>query len=407
MRLKIKDNNIIPFPFVRIFLLLYISFNCIGLINFPFYKNTLNDSSNFILFIVGLLGFTLGFLTFRKLKILKSSLSISKNRTKNIKIFLVMSVFLASFFIVLTNALAGGIIILSGTKRFTSFAITNLCVYSSIVMTIVYFSNRLLQDKKITFMNVIFIVFLSLLIISLGYRSPVISLLGGLYIVFYSIRNSHQNSLKKIFSTKIIISALLFLIIMSYIASFRVSLKWDVNSFYKNINYEYVEKKAFLKPIVPIVSLFRYDQEVVNKLIKKSEGNYMYLKFAFSNIQTLLPGEQLGARNIVGKMIGSRDSPTGKPWSITPTLQGAFFVDGGFFFTFIGFFFTAAFIEVLRKVIKKNRDPFYFTLYGLMVVGILKSIHTGYFDVSMYILIVILFSLRFLTFNIKYTFKMK
>lgn len=405
MYLNKNDSKIIPFPFVRIFLLIYIVFNLIGLINFPFYKSELYDNSNIYLFIVGLLGSIFGVISFRKLKLLNNSSYEAKNRSKNIFTLLAIIFSLALFFIILTNVLSGGVIVLSGDKRFASFAVTNLLVYSSIVMTHVYFSNRLLRNKKITWLNLFFLIFLSLLIISLGYRSPIITLLGGFFVIFYSIRNKFQNDLKKIFSFKILVSAFTFLIIMSYIASFRVSLKWDIDKFYKNIDNEVINENTYLRPLVPIVSLFRYDQEVVGKLISETKDNYMYLGFAISNILTILPGEQLGARNIVGEIINAREAPSGKPWSITPTLQGAFFIDGGYIFTFIGFYLTTSFMEILRKVIKFKRDPFYFALYGLMVVAFLKSIHTGYFDVSMYIIILMLFILRFLCFKIKYNFK--
>ena len=405
MFLRESESKIYPFPFVRIFLLIYVVFNLIGLINFPFYKKELSDYSNIYLFIIGLSGYIFGSIIFRNFKIFNIYSSKVKNKSKNIQLFFFISISLALFFIILTNVLNGGIIVLSGDKRFASFAITNLLVYSSIVMTLVYFSNRLLRNKKITWHNLFLIAFLCLSIISLGYRSPVVSLLGGLYIIFYSIRNDFQNNLKKIFSLKVLISAFVFLFIMSYIASFRVSQKWDIDKFYKNINNEVINENSYLRPIVPVISLFRYDQEVVNKLISETKDNHMYLGLAFSNIITVLPGEQLGARNIVGEIINSRETPSGKPWSITPTLQGAFFVDGGYIFAFVGFFFTAAFIEVLRKIIKIKKDPFYFALYGLMVVAVLKSIHTGYFDVSIYITVFILFVLRFFCFDINYKLK--
>ena len=405
MFLNKNDSKVKPFPFVRIFLLIYVVFNLIGIINFPFYKKELSDNNNVYLFIIGLLGYIFGFIILRRSRIFKNYSFESKNKSKNIQSLFFISISLALFFIILTNVLSGGIIVLSGDKRFASFAITNLLVYSSIVMTLVYFSNRLLRNKKITWLNLFLVIFLCLSIISLGYRSPVVSLIGGFYIIFYSIRNDFQNNLKKIFSFKIFISAFVFLIIMSYVASFRISQKWDIDKYYKNISSEVINQNSYLRPIVPVISLFRYDQEVVSKLVSETEDNHMYLGLAFSNIITILPGEQLGARNIVGKIIGSRDTPSGKPWSITPTLQGAFFIDGGYIFTFIGFFLTAAFIEILRKIIKIKKDPFYFALYGLMVVAVLKSIHTGYFDVSIYITVFILFVLRFFCFNINYKLK--
>jgi len=400
---RINSVNIRPFPFVRVFLIVYILFNIVGIINFPIYNRIIKENYTVYLFFIGLTGFILGVVSFRKLNFNILKTDLKEKKTNLIKIWLLVICLTCFGLIFLTNLLSGGIIILSGDKRFTSFAFTNLFVFASIIISLTYFANKLLNNRKISFFDFSFLLIQALFFLSLGYRSPLISLLGGFYIVFYSIRNDFQERFKRIFSWKILIGGMGFLILMSYIASFRVSLKYDLDRYYRNIDKKVLKENSYLTPLVPVIALFRYDQEVVDKLVQVTKDDPMYLGLAFSNIVTVLPGDQLGARNIVGKIIGARETPEGKPWSTTPTLQGAFFVDGGYAFVFVGFFFTAFFMEYLRKLILCKRDPFLFSLYGLVVVATLKCIHTGYLDVSFYIIIFVLFVLRFLVLNINYS----
>lgn len=376
--------------------------NMIGIINFPIYERYLENNRVLLLFLIGLVGFVFGALLFRVLKLNIKETEPKFSKTKLIRILFYFWNFFAFILITLTTIRNGGFIILQESTRFKTFAITTLVVYFAIIMTMVYYANRFLENKRIGLLDILFLISQCILILSLGYRSPIISLLGGLFVIFYSIRNDHQNRFKKIFSWKVISGALVFLVAMSYIASFRVSQKYNVEDYFRNIDRDVLEKHPYLEPIVPAIALFRFDQEVVDKLIKKTGGDPMYLGLAASNILTLMPGEQLGARNIIGELTGAPKTVEGKPWSITPTLQGALFVDGSYFFVFFGFFLTALIMEYLRKLIIKKKNPFTIALYGLSVIAFLKCIHTGYLDVSFYIIIFLLFVMKFLVYNVNY-----
>src|SRR5690606_12506284 len=182
----------------------------------------------------------------------------------------------------------------------------------------------------------------------------------------------------------------------------RVSQDYDVERYFRNIDSKYIDNNVFLKPYMSTLSVFRYDQEVVTTLIKKTKGNHYYGELAVSNILTLLPGAQLGARNKIGEIIEARKFPDGKPWSITPTLQGALYVDGGMPVVFIGFFILAALIEFLKKFMISRKDPFSVVLYALLAVNSVMLIHTGYFDVLVFILIGLILILQFITMRIRY-----
>lgn len=403
MQNKLNKFKISPFPTVRLFLIFYLFLNLVGVFNLPIYSREIDVQNVLKVFFLGILGFSMGVLILRGINVKFKKIEPNQLKSNNLKFFFLVINLFTFLLVAYTNVRNGGIIILSEDSRFTTFAITNLFVFTSIVITIAYYANRLLQNNKIGFFDILFLLFQSFLFLSLGYRSPLISLLGGLFVVFYTIRNDYQNKLKKIFSWKVILGALVFLILMSSIASFRVSRKYDVDKFYKNINIEVLKENTLLKPFIPTLALFRHDQEVIDKLIEKRSGKPMYMGLALSNVLTLLPGEQLGARNIIGDIIQARKNPEGKPWSITPTLQGAFFVDGGYLFVFIGFFFTAIVLELLRKLILKQQNPFVLTFYGLMVVAALKCIHTGYVDAPFFIILILLFILKFLVYNVNYS----
>jgi len=401
----ISKVDIRPFPLVRIFIIIYLGLNLIGIINFPIYNDRISSNGVIYVFLLGLFGFVLGSILARGFNMGIKEKPIRRDKSKIINTAFILSNVVTLGFIIYTNVKSGQIILFSKGSRFEIFAFTNILIYVTIILTMVYYAERLLRNNKMRIFDILFLVFQAILFLSLGFRSPVISILGGMYIVFYSIKNEHQNKLKKIFSWKILLVVLVFISLMSSIAVLRVSQKYDVNKYFKNIDKSVLKNNPYLKPFIPTLALFRYDQEVVGKLIRKTQGDPMYMRLAFSNVITILPGPQEGARNIIGRLTDAPKKFDGKYWSITPTLQGAFFVDGGYFLVFFGFFLTAITMEYIRKLIIKKRNPFIFALYGLTVVALLKCIHTGYEDVSFFILIGILLVLKFLIYNINYRIK--
>lgn len=394
--------SISPFPIVRVFLAVFLFINLIGIINLPIYNDSLDDVKVTYLFLIGLVSFVFSAMLFRifRFRISERNLNLDKHRIIKLLFVIINAITFVS--IIYTNIRNGEIIILSQDARFNPAVITGLFVYMSIVITLAYYASILLENRKLKKRHLFFIALQALLFLSLGFRSPLVSLLGGFFVVFYTIRNDYQNGFKKIFSFKILLGVFLFLALMSSIATFRVSRKYDVGKYYKNLNEEVLKDNSYLTPIAPTMALFRYDQQMVSILIKEKEGDHMYLGLAAANVLTLLPGTQWAARNIIGDITGARKRPDGVPWSITPTLQGALFVDGGYIFVGIGFLLAALLMEVLRKYIIKRKNPFIIALYGIITVALLKCIHTGYVDVPFFFIIVSLFLLKFIVYNINY-----
>ncbi|MDR6299815.1 oligosaccharide repeat unit polymerase [Mesonia maritima] len=390
-----------PLPFLRIFISLFLLINLLGIINFSFYETRLEVKSLIYLLATGLTGILFGNLFIRFLKL---PISESKGVFKS-NLFLIiyyLSNFLSITLITITHILNKGIIIMQGDKRFITFSYTNLFIYTAIITTIVY-SAILLQEKLRFTKRFLFFLFLqSLFVLSMGYRSPLIILIGGVVIVFLIIDNGYFNNIKKFFTPDKLLILIVAFTTMSAISYYRVSQQYDPNKFFKNIDFNNLEDKPYLKPIMPTLAVFRYDQQVILKLIEETENNHLFGKLAITNFLTILPGKQLGVRNKIGEIVDARKLPDGTPWSITPTLQGALFVDGGYIAVYIGFFIVGFFAEFLKKLMVSKKDPFTITIYSLFIINTLMLIHTGYYDLLFFILLVLIILLKFITYRINF-----
>jgi len=397
-----KDEiKIIPLPFLRIFLVIFSLISLVGIINFPFYVNDLDNRELYILFILGGLGFFLGSLLLRTLK-LKINISKKGKFKPKILYFLFIGVnFIGFLLIIVTHIKNGGITILSAGKRFQAIPLTNIFVYAGIMLTLIYIGQKLLENNRFKKRYLVFFSIQSVIILTLGMRSPLIILLGGGAIIFFTIRNDYQNKYKKIFTLKNLLGVLAVILLMSYVSSYRTSLKYDLKKYYRNMDHTYFKDKPVLKQFVPTLALFRYNQQVVIKLIEETKDNHYYLGLAASNFISAMPGKQLAARNVIGKIIGARDNPNGQPWSVTPTLQGALFVDGGRVLVFLGFFMIGFIIDFIKKITVQNKDPFYLTIYTLFVINTLMILHTGYYDLIFYIMLFIILASKFVSTRIK------
>ena len=383
MSIKIK-----PLPFIRIFLIIYSIVNVIGFINFPFYKNTYNNSKLVFIFIIGFLGLLLGKLASQFIHIKKKKQKGSFKKVRFIMYIFIINI-MSILSIIFLNYKNGHIILFQNSSRFASYFIINVFVYAIIILYISYFSNLLLENKPISKKNIFFIILQSFFVISMGYRSPLIILFGCVGVVFLVIKNNYQNKYKKIFTVRNMIIFLIFIYIMTSISSYRRSQKYSFRKYYRNINMNYIDKRPLLKAYVPTISLLRYNQLVVYQLIKKTENKHLKGKLFLSNFVVLLPGTHLSARNIIGKILGKRKMPNGKPWSITPTLQGALYVDGGYILVFIGFFIISLILSIYEKIIILNPTPFNLTIYSFLFISFLMSIHTGYLDFMFYLLLLV------------------
>lgn len=385
-------------PFFVLFLVAFSFVNLLGIINFPIYFDRYDTKDLLVLFFLGLLGFITGYLVSKVVTFSsKPRGSFKEDRFD----FIVKAVNILSLIIIaFTHIRSGGIVLLSEDSRFGSFFYVNVIVYAAVLLSVLYVAKELLNDRPLTWKMIGFLAIQCLFALSLGYRSPVIILVCSTLITFYTIHNSHQNKAKRIYSLKNVLVFGFLVYIMGFISAFRVSQKYSLKYYYKNIDAHYVDQNAYLQPFVPTLSLFRYNQWVINKLVDVTETDPMNGGLFASNLKAILPGSHPGARNIVGELIGARLMPNGKHWSTTPTLQGALFVDGGRWLVFFGFFFLTLIIGLCGKAVSRAPSPFNITLYSFFFVSFLMSIHTGYFDLMFYLLIIGVFLFKFIIMRI-------
>lgn len=398
----LEKIDIKALPYLRLFLVAFLFVNLVSIINFPFYKEEIDNGVLYLLMFLGFIGFIVGTLLIRTIKI-KFSPPKGTFKPHILKFLFWISNIFSFVLILVTHALNGGIIMFMGAARFKTIAYTNIFLYIGIITTLLFFSSELLANKRVKFWHVAFIAIQSLTVLSLGYRSPLIILAGGCALIFVIVRNDYQNRYKQLFTFRNLLIVLVGLVAMSYISSYRVSQQYDVRKFFRNMDLNYLDDHRYLMPLMPTLAVFRYDQEVVKVLVDKTKNNHFYGYLAVSNFITVLPGEQLGVRNIIGELVEARKLPDGKPWSITPTLQGALFVDGSYFGVLLGFFLLGATIEYLKKLMKSKKTSFSIVVYVLITINSLMLIHTGYLDVVFFILLAVIFFLNFGIMRIKYT----
>jgi len=380
--------------FIFVIILVYLGLNLSGLLPWNIFKpDSVNYSPNFTAFFAGLMGLSLPLLVRQKAKEIDyERYEYRYAGRRKILFFAFRFILLVSLVSIFTiNVRGGGIILFSNMERFSNSAFLTIIGQLAIaIILIVYTTNRIYNlGKTITIHWYLVIYIIALL--SLGYRTPIIVLVGSVAVI-----NVITVEKSLIFNKVIIIGSIAGVLVMSLIEQFRVEQDYTMQKFYKTINFKYVSEHEWVAPLVPAVSLFRYDQTVVSTLIRKTGTDYKYGSLFASNFLTVLPGEQLGARNIIGKMIGARNMPNSDvPWSITPTLQGALYVDGGYTFIFIGFLVPSLFCLFLIKRLNKKYSPGNISAAAYVFVNILKSLHSGYLDMDFFFVIFFIYTIDF------------
>src|SRR5690554_8063439 len=143
MKLLLEKINIKALPYLRLFLVAFLFVNLVGIINFPFYKEKIENGVLYLLVLLGLIGFTSGTILTRIIKI-KFSPSKGSFKPHVLKVIFWGSNIFSFVLILATHALNGGIIILMGAARFKTISYTNIFIYLGIVTTLLFFSSELL-----------------------------------------------------------------------------------------------------------------------------------------------------------------------------------------------------------------------------------------------------------------------
>lgn len=211
-------------------------------------------------------------------------------------------------------------------------------------------------------------------VLILGYRSPVLAfvLTYTCYLAIFRLSRRRAVWCGLAVGVALVVFA-------ASLALFRVTQNYDAARFFANVDVAFIADHPYLLPVIPALSMFDFSQSTIAALGSVLHEP-MYGGLFLSNFETFLPGKHWGARNIIGDLTGARWI-AGRPMSITPTLQGALFVDFGQAGVFAGFFLLAIAIRMCHAAATSGGAlaRFCFCFFFAMT---LMAIHAGYWDVS-------------------------
>jgi hypothetical protein len=378
-RLALRHMN--PWTLV---LCVYIAYNLPGLIDMPWsIKDAYDKSLCWDLFGIGLLGLVLGYAVSG---IASSGRAVLRARPLQPRTSKQLTcVFFALFagcvvFEILANR---GIPLFMGESRFGNSAlVSNLAPLYGFWLMIRTISDIESARKVDLVQPVVYIAGILLL----GYRSPVLAFVTVCYVYYAIFRVSGRKA-----AILSLVAACALLGFAATMAFFRVAQSYDVERFFTNIDFRFVGEHRYLLPFVPALSMFDASQNTIATL-GSSMHDHLYGGLLLSNFETFLPGKHWGARNIVGDLVGARWI-AGRPMSITPTLQGALFVDFGYVGVFAGFFGIAFGVARLHAYALRCGVLARFGFCYLLTL-VLMSIHSGYWDVNFVFFLLFLVAIR-------------
>lgn len=369
-----------PSP-VSLFLIVFSIYNLIGLMDTPWTITGAYDKSLcWELFLTGLAALSLTSIAFRRHPRRDARVALKPRTSVQLSVFFFL-VFIAS--LAATIAISGGIPLLQGESRFGNSPLAfNLAQFYGFWVLVRTISDIESNRNTRLIQPIIYLVGA----LCFGYRTPI--LIFGITLLVYFI--TFRFSVKK--SIALGISAGTLIIAFSAIFSaYRISQNYDIFLFFKNIDFQYIRDHQYLIPFVPALAMFDFSQETIYK-IGANLHDHMYGNLLISNYETFLPGHHWGARNIIGDLTGAR-WVAGRPMSITPTLQGALFVDFGYVGVFLGFCLIALGIDYMWKSSQRWGALGKFSFCYLMTLSIM-AIHNGYWDVGFAFFLFFLFAIR-------------
>ncbi|HEY5852207.1 MAG TPA: oligosaccharide repeat unit polymerase [Lysobacter sp.] len=356
---------------VPVFICAYCVYNLLGLMPAPWLlEDAYSKSLPWQLFLLGLAGLVAGAFVSRLIST-RTIRQLSRGRAWKARRAGV--VFFALLFVCLAVTVVRnrGIPLLMGEARFENsalmFNLSQLCGLWMMLKSIID-----LEEGRLP--NVVLCAVYIGCMACFGYRTPVIVfiLVMACHLVLFRLRRSLSVPI-------IAASALALLLFASVSSGFRVGQSYDKEAFFVAIDYQYVDDHPLIAPLVPALSMFDFSQRTVSG-IGDGLDDHMLGGLFLSNYETLLPGTHWGARNIVGDITSAR-WVGGRPMSITPTLQGALFIDFGPIGVAVGFLFLGIVLAVMYRIAAFQSGIGRFVFCYVFALA-LMSIHNGYWDLA-------------------------
>lgn len=262
-------------------------------------------------------------------------------------------------FFLISIASVGGIPMLKASLRYSLkpaltmpvfLLIPGIGLYTSYYLN--KYKNNELTRVQVRFRTLILMAFGALILLTLGYRTPIIAVLLMTIIIGYY---------GKILSIwEVIVGALIgvsAIIGIGYIRSLS-ELMITTNT----------------SPIASLQSRADFTLNVLN-LINQITGNFGILHGKM--LASAVPGSELGPRMLVGKLIAWRTEVT-----VTPTLLGQMLIDFGKVGVAVEMTILGFILGVGYKIIKITKEGFYIGLYSLLLTYSIVGVETGLLDIQ-------------------------
>ena len=289
------------------------------------------------------------------------------NDTKNILVFQSRDIYSIGFCLILVSiafffisiASVGGIPILKPSIRYllkpaftmpVFLIIPGTCMLASVYLK--DFQDNIISRSQTRFRFLILLIINVGILLTLGYRTPILAALLLLLIIAY-----YGNVIAV---WEVVIGALLGVMAIIGIGYFR-SLK------------EYTVSSA-IDPFYTLKSRADFTLHVLN-LLDIIGGN-----FGVTHGQLLansIPGSEIGPRMMVGKLIAWRTEVT-----VTPTLIGQMVVDFGKVGVACGMCILGFTLGIGFKIVRLTKNYFYIGLYALLLTYTILGVETGILDIQ-------------------------
>ncbi|MNC02150.1 hypothetical protein D3C76_308240 [compost metagenome] len=347
----------------------YCTYNILGLLNMPWsLQGAYSKDLPWSLFIIGLAGCVTGYILFGRKKAPLKYAKLRSSKSKTLGAFFLLIFISCIAFTIITNK---GIPLLLGEARFTNSAIIfNLAPLFGFWIMFRYISDLNIKKKP----KKAPVIFYCAGIIIFGYRAPALIALLTIYFYYTTFEFDKNKTIKHA-----AITATAFITLSAIFSGYRISQEYELSDFFKNVDFQYVNEHKYVAPLVPVLSMFDFSQQTISS-IGTNLKSHMYGALFLSNYEALLPGSHWGARNIVGDLTDAR-WVNNRPMSITPTLQGALYIDFSYAGVFFGFFIIATAICLIKSYATNGSALFKFSFCYLFTLSLL-SIHSGYWDIS-------------------------
>lgn len=279
-----------------------------------------------------------------------------------------------------------GLLIINPSNRFLVPASIQYIVEFIIPVTISVFAYYYDPNKK-NIKVILYAIMSILMLFSLGYRNQPMLVIIGCILVFVFKKFNGKTVFEWNKIIKLSLGGMVLLVVFSLLFILRQESSTELLDWSSFVNFYQVNYYQLSMPIFPFhlssreamgvttIALERIGQ--INSLLNNSS-------FFFQDLKTLLPGAQLTAGNILGRVVNLRDSV-----SLTPGLLGGLYISNGLLGLSIGFAAIGFLLSYYWHQFKRTNSHRSLALVVLALIYSLELVNRGIFK-PMYIIVLVI-----------------